>query len=394
MKEQTNEQNPNEQAGEQGISEQDALLTIEILRKALEYRPQIQRAVMGAELLALPEVERRNEWFSPRVAIHYIGDKGNIPSLYFRFIGSEAPIVEAFFYPIEAIASFMAEARSYARWAANPQDSEEVIEKVAFNYAVDMTLIMIDNFYRRAELMMESFPSEVIAQWRIQNWQNVIQYHAERGNIMERKKDKTLENLVGLYAKDVLKLWKYQGQSYANWRKLQFVEEYDAIYKHWRRLSKMLSEDDWREYAKPGKFKDTPDDLLNKLENTDRADADAVDLKLSRLAIEHAGRRVGLIKKHGVDQHVVDQRKEGIKATGYTSAQLFNFLKEGRELKAQIEAAKGNPTQERVPVSVEQKADSGQIKMAKSFVQKFKYVQETLDSTVEQKGDSAQEEKS
>src|SRR5947209_16391068 len=131
-----------------------------------------------------------------------------------------------------------------------------------------MTLIMIDNFYRRGELMMDSFTYEVIAQWRIQNSQNAIQYHAERGNILEKSKDPKLENLLKIYTKDVLELWKFQGQTQENWRKLRLAEEYDAVYKHWKRLSKILSEEDWREYANAGKFQDTPDDLLDKLNNS------------------------------------------------------------------------------------------------------------------------------
>ena len=369
------------------------MLSIEILKKALEYRPQIRKAILGDDLKALPEDERANELFSPRVAIHY-GEAGNIPSLYFRFIGAEAPVVEAFFYPIEAVYSFLTEARNFARWISKPEASAEEIEKLAFDRAIDITLIMIDNFYKRADLMMNSFIYEVKAQWRIENRQRTIQYHAERGNILDNRKDPTLENLLKIYTKDVLQLWKYQGQTEKNWRILSLTEEYDAIYKHWKRLSRMLSEDDWREYAKAGKFQDTPDDLLDKLLNADRLDDSATDKRLSELAIEHAARRVRLIKKHGVNESIIKQRQKGIRATGYTSTQLFNFLKEGRELKDRLKAAQGNPTQERTPVSVEQSDDSTQIKMAKSFKQKLKSVQEKIGVSVEQNGDSAQEEKS
>jgi hypothetical protein len=51
------------------------LLAIEILKKALEYRPRIQKAILGNELQALPPDEKANEWFSPRVAIH--GDQSH-----------------------------------------------------------------------------------------------------------------------------------------------------------------------------------------------------------------------------------------------------------------------------------------------------------------------------
>jgi len=355
------DQQQHEHAEEQSISEQDGLLSIEILKKALEYRPQIGNAVLGDELQALPPEEKANEWFSPKVAIQYVGE-ANIPALYFRFIGAEGPTVEAFFYPIEAVYFFLTEARSHARWISKPDVTEEEIEKIAFDRAIEITLIMIDNFYRRADLMMGSFTYEVVAQWRIQNRQNVIQYHAEQGNILAKRKDPTLENLIKLYTKDVLQLWKYQGQTQDNWRKLSLAEEYDIIYRHWKRLSKMLSDDDWREYAKAGKFQDTPHDLLDKLANGDRLDAAATDSRLSDLAIEHAARRVRVIKRRGVNETVIKQRQRGIRATGYTSTQLFTFLKEGRELKERLNATEGNPTQERTPVSVEQSADSAQIK--------------------------------
>lgn len=394
MEEQTQEQIPNEQAEEQNISEQDALLAIEILKKALEYRPQIRKAIIGDELQALPPEEKANEFFSPRVAIHYVGEAGNVPSLYFRFIGSEAPIVEALFYPIEAVYSFLTEARTHARWISKPEVSEEEIEKIAFDRAIDLTLIMIDNFYKRAELMMDSFVYEVIAQWRIENRQRTIKYHAERGNILEKRKDPTLENLLESYTKDVLQLWKFQGQTEENWRKLRLAEEYEAIYGHWNLLVKILSNDKWRIYAKPENFQDTPDDLLDKLLDIDRRDSQTADHKVSELAIEHAARRVGIVKKRDVSQSVIRLRQNGVRATGYTSTRLFTFLKEGRELKERVKAAQGDPAKERTPVSVKQNADSAQIKKAKSFKQKWEFVQAKIGEAVEQNGDSAQGEKS
>jgi hypothetical protein len=347
------EQKSEGQAGEQGISDQDTLLSIEILKKALEYRPEIQKAILGDDLKALSPEERASELSSPRVAIHYIGEASNIPSLYFRFIGDQAAIVEAIYYPIEAVHSFLTAARAYARWVSRPETSEEEIEKTAFNRAIDMTLIMIDNLYGRAELMMDSFISEVIAQWRVQNRQNVMQYHAERGNILEKRKDHTLKNLLKIHARDALQLWKFQGETPDNWRKIRLAEEYETIYSHWKRLSRMLSEDDWREYAKAGKFYDTPDDLLNKLENADRLDETATELRLSELAIEHAARRVGLIKKRDVSDSAIKRRQEGIRVTDYTSTQLFTHLREGRKLKERLESAQGQRHQEEVTAPVE-----------------------------------------
>lgn len=59
----------------------------------------------------------------------------------------------------------------------------------------------------------------------------------------------------------------------------------------------MCSDVDWREYAKIQKFQDTPDDLLDKLIDIDRRDDKTTDNRVSELAIEHAARRVSLIKK-------------------------------------------------------------------------------------------------
>jgi hypothetical protein len=347
------EQNAETQAGEQGISDKDTLLSIEILQKALENRPQIQKAIHGDDLKALSADERALELSSPRVAIHYTGEAGNVPSLYFRFIGDHAAVAEAIFCPIEAVYSFLIAARAYARWVSKPGTSEEEIEITAFNRAIDMTLIMIDTIHKRAELMMDSFISEVIAQWRMQNRQNVMHYHAERGNILAKRKDRTLETLLKIHARDVLQLWRFQGETLENWRKINLADEYEIIYRHWKRLSKWIGEDEWREYAKAGKFRDTPDDLLNKLENVDRLNETDTEFRLSGLALEHAARRVGLIKKRDVSDAVIKLRQEGVRATGYTSTQLFNHLKEGRELKERLEAIQGSTGQERAPISAE-----------------------------------------
>src|SRR5205085_9521605 len=81
---------------------------------------------------------------------------------------------------------------------------------------------------------------------------------------------------------------------------------------------------DWREYAKIEKFSDTPDDLLDKLENSDAE-------KTSFLALEHAARRAGLLKVCQ-DEKILEKRAQQIKVTGYTPRQLQNFLEEGKKL--------------------------------------------------------------
>ena len=359
---------------QQNISQQDALLTIEIFRKALGYRPQIRKAILGEDFLGLQPVDRVAETLTPRIAVLHADDSDGIPSLFFRFVGEESPIIEAIYYPFEAIYSFLDEARYLVRKLSHPERSNEEIEEEAVHHTTEMTLILFDNFYQRAELMMASFTSEVIAQWHIQTRQNVIQEQAERGYLMPRQKDTSIERAVKDYTKMIFQLWKYQGQTQQSWRKIRLAEEYETIHRHWKRLSKMCSDIEWREYAKIPKFEDTPDDLLDKLMDIDRRDAKTTDTRVSELAIEHAARRVSLIKNYGVHESVINRRRRGIKISGYSSGQLFEFLRQGRDLKAKVQAAQEALAQDNVAPLPEQESESAQDKDTKS-------PEQTLDST-------------
>jgi hypothetical protein len=354
---------------------EDAQLAVEIFKKALEYRPQIKPAIVGDEYRALSNEDRLKEMLTPRIGLAYADEKKIIPCLFFRFVGDESPVVEAFYYPYEAILSFLSEARSFARWVSSPNIDDEQLRKIAFERTIDMTIIMLDHLYRRSELMMDSFVSEVITQWRIENWQRAIQYRAEQGESLPKRKDKSLDSMLAYYTRQVIELWKWQGQSAENLRKLQLAKEYDSIYRHWNRLSNITDDDDWREYAKTKKFHDTPDDLLEKLENLDRSDKQGKEYRLSELAIEHTARRVGLIKKHGVSDSVLNRRKKGLKVSGYSAGHLFECLKSGRELLARLETQEELLARERQGTSPEPKQESAQVERLKSLEQKIVLIQ-------------------
>jgi hypothetical protein len=234
--------------------------------------------------------------------------------------------------------------------------NEQEKEALARDNTVNMTLIMLDSFHQRAELMLESFTWEVLAHWRLQQTESILHFQAERGETIQSGKNSAPGTAIKNYTRNLTEFWKYQGRAYGGLQKVRFVTEYDEVYPHWKRLSRMSSEEGWREYAKAGKFEDTPDDLIDKLENMDRSDERAVAVKVSDLALEHAGRRARLINKKGVSQSVIRQRKAGIRATGYTRAQLYTFLKEGRQIIEGVQQAqameKSNET-----------ADSGQEEM-------------------------------
>jgi hypothetical protein len=375
---------------EQRTTPEDAKLVIDILKKALDYRPAIKEGVVGQDFLALSKEARVAESMRPTVAISYADEEKNIPVLFFRFVGAESPLIEAVFYPFEAILSFLSEARNYAKWISPGDSDPGHLEKIALDRSIRMTLILLDNFYRRAELMMESVTWEVILQWRFQNGQNAIHYHAERGESLPRQKH-PLGLAIKDYTKKVVELWKYQGQSIDNWRKLRLAEEYEKILRHWKLLSR---EDNWREYAKAGKFQDTPDDLLRNLGDIDRRDNRTTEFRISELALEHAARRVGLIK-HSVNESIMNRRKKGLKVTGYSSGQLFEFLKQGRALLAQRQASHESLTKEEgEATSTEQETEPAQAEKVKSLEQKLDFIKTKASESVEQNGNSAQQSES
>ena len=354
----------------QGISVEDGALAIEIFLKALTFRPHIPQKVFGEDFAGVSIQEIILETLEPRVMVLHMGPSGKFPCLFFRFVGTESPLVEAIFYPYEAILFFLSQARSYIQWATPPDRSEQEKESMAQEKAIEMTLIMLDSFYQRSELMMDSFTSEVFAQWRLHQTENIIHFTAERGDTIPRGKNPEVAKAIKNYSRELTNFWKYQIRAYTGGQKVRFVTEYDEVYKHWKRLSKMSSEEGWREYAKAGKFDDTPDDLIDKLEDLDRADQTAVAVKVSDLALEHAGRRAGLINKQGITQSVIRQRKVGIRVTGYTNTQLFNILKEGRQIAERLKemeaphesnAPPANFTQDETQQLLDQNGNSTQI---------------------------------
>ncbi len=353
----------------QGISLEDGQTIIKIVEKALSYRPYIQKAMLGAEFQALPPEKQLDETLTPRIAYHYV-DK--LPTLFFRFVGDESPVVEALIYPIESANAFLEQARWWVQGPAFAELTDEEREIRAIEYAVEMFLIMLDTFYQRAESMMDSFVLEVISQWNDQNYQRYAQYKAELGEPVPRQKGFQITKHIERHAKEVSNLWKYQGQSQINIRKMMLAEEYDGILRHWQFLSKLSrTNTDWREYAQAGKFQDTPDDLLDKLENTDRLDDAKVSNKLSDLALEHAARRVRFIKMYGVGDEIKKKRKDKILETGYSSGQLFDFRKEGMERLVEVRRLQEISAQRDSQLQLEQNDNPAQIDSAKLSEQKL-----------------------
>ena len=107
--------NTNSQNTETQANLEDAFLAVEVIRKALEFRPYIREAVLGEKFLALSREERLNEMLTPRISFLFVDEEKKVPSLFFRFVGENSPIIEACFYPIEAVLSFLDEARGIVK---------------------------------------------------------------------------------------------------------------------------------------------------------------------------------------------------------------------------------------------------------------------------------------
>jgi hypothetical protein len=376
------------------ISLEDALLAIEILKKALEFRPYIREAIVGEKFLNLSSEAQIKETLTPRVAFSFADPHRTIPILFFRFVSEEAPVLEAFFYPIESILLFLNEARRIVNLYSPPNRTDKEKKDLVFDHTLDMTLLLIDNFYRRAEITMNFIPDEIIRQWHLNKKQQIMHSQSERGDKPPKSKDTYFDNLMNNYRKNISQFWKYQGQTRDNWRKLGLAEEYEDLYKHWSWLLKMSGDpkSSWREYAKAGKYKDTPDDLLEKLKDVDRSTNETTKNRISELALEHSARRVGLIKKTGVSEFARNKRRQGIKVSDYSSQQLFIFLKEGRALKIQIEENEKIIAQVETEPNFEQVSESALMKKAKLLEQKIHFIQEKTENQLEQKINSTKVE--
>ncbi len=373
---------------------EDGFLAVEVIKRALELRLYIREGILGDKFLSLSREERINEMLTPRISFFFVDEEKKIPALFFRFVGESAPVIEAYFYPIEAVLAFLDEARHSVKNFTEKTEKEK--EDLAFNHTLDMTLLLFDNFYRRAEITMDYIIVEVISQWHRNKQQEWLHIESERGSKLTLQRDKRLDNYLNAYRKDIGNFWKYQGQTRENWRKMLLAEEYAEIYKHWSWLLKMSNDEsiNWRDYAKNEKHKDTPDDLLNKLLDVDRSTDETTSARISEIAIEHAARRVGIIKKSGVSESAQNKRREGVKVSDYSSQQLFTFLKEGKDINQKVEENEKLVAQMETEDSFEQITQSALEKKRKSLEQKIEFVQEKIENQLEQKAKSAQVENS
>lgn len=279
----------------------------------------------------------------PLVVVRTWGDGSKFLQLAFFY--DDTLTVLADYSPVITILDFLDEARVLinSRLPSWPDHKKEVAAQYE---AFKMTLMLFSRIYPRMNLFMQNFVSEVIQAWFIQWRKFEAQVNSESGvKSAPFSETKLFRGLLKEYENDLVKLWLNDAGKDLDEKKMQIAREYPATLRHWQRLRKMCRSEDleWRDYARSARFLDTPDDLLDKLENADGE-------KTFHFALEHAGRRAGLMKL-SQDANVLKKRAENIKVTGYTPRQLLTFLKEGEKLLGEMVAS----------IALHPKLESGEI---------------------------------
>lgn len=247
----------------------------------------------------------------------------------FNYFSENIPIISASYNPTITIWGFIGEARKLLKSEFSEVDEielEEWIEKAA----LDMTCNLISHAQQRMFLAMRNFNDEVIHNWLIVFLKWKKKANSERGFKSPSISEKTfLRKLLKAYEDEIVELWSNSSDKSLEEKKIQLAREYPALFNHWKRIRKDYTSQnpDWREYAKAGKFSDTPNDLIDALE-------DCRDM--ASLALEHAGRRAGLMNPD-IKNDDLEKRQQKILVTAYSSKRLRDFKAEGDKLLEEAE---------------------------------------------------------
>lgn len=307
------------------IPEEDAHLILEIAKKTIEVM-NLQPLIADEDFEKLSQEERFAEMMTWRISSYKLTDE--VSCIFIRFVGDETPLANVLFFPIEAIWSFLQTARDYFR-GPRITLTEEEIEKYSFNRSVDMLCIMLRNIYPRIMATMQAITDETINEWYRQEFENMREYSARQGIFtpdMEPQVKKIRQGILQDYKKEVGNVWRGEKQRFENYQKMRLAEEYEKLYKHWEAISLLYrSKMEWLGYAKMPGFEDKPDDLLDELKGSHHRGK-------SLKALEHAARRVGLINLASTDSSVLEKRKAGFQASGYSETALYKYLEEGKKV--------------------------------------------------------------
>jgi hypothetical protein len=329
------------------IPEKDAPIILDIIDKTIEVM-NLEPLISDEEFLALLIEERLEELIKRRICSYKLSDE--VRCIFIRFIGDQTPIANVVFFPIEAVWSFLDTARNYYNTPGTTLTAED-IEKFSFNKAVDMFCIMLRNVYPRVMATMQSITEETINEWYRQENESYREYRARLGELVPSNEPvvkKVRQNIIKEYSNEVKNIWEGEKKRFENYQKVRFTEEYEKLKNHWDTISFLYrGKKNWLGYAKMDGFEDTPDDLLEEMKGSHHRG-------MSLKALEHAARRTGLINIDTNEEEILEKRKLGAKASGFSETTLYKYYDEGKKI---IEMLKFHQAIETTPPDVKQLAE-------------------------------------
>jgi hypothetical protein len=281
------------------------------------------------------EDESQRPW--PNI-MKFQGPEG--PCVWLRFNDEQRVLAEAIYYPLYAAQIFLEQARIMIAWRAERYKlTDEQREIVIFDNAVLMMRYMLNYIQRRVDLSIGNMVYEIIdvRSAELRDWDE--EQHRVVGIPLRYKShDDYRTTLFNEYIAEVKKLWNMPspGGSKAdvfatNEQLMTFAREYPKLLKHWRSVTKWRKshlDGNWRGHAKVDNA-DTPDDLLDKLD-----DLDPYSRQASNLAHEHAARRAHILRAENCDDETLKAREHGIPATGCSESQLSRLRRRGEKMLA------------------------------------------------------------
>jgi 1,2-phenylacetyl-CoA epoxidase catalytic subunit len=306
------------------ISEEDAAIVLQIINESIE-RMGIKQMPPDSELSNL-SVQENYEWLMTR-HIFFRNVNENLKCIWFQFVGDKTPIAQSNYYPMEAVWSFLDTARNYFNHPETTMTAED-IEKYSVIETGKMFQIMINAIYPRFTATMHAITDETINEWYRQENKFLQEFYAKQGETYPSWGISKFRNeMIKDHTNEIKDIWKNEGERFKKFQLMMFAKEYDDnLFNHWDTISLLYRNDkDWQAFAKLPGFEDTPEDLLSKLKGS-------AHKAIAKKALEHAARRANLLNVKCKKNNILEKRKKGIPASGYSETQLYKFLVEGRNI--------------------------------------------------------------
>jgi hypothetical protein len=259
--------------------------------------------------------------------ITYESSKAGDPIVRLRFYDEGYQIAEAVYDPVMAALGFLNRAEEF--WQTRlPKDAPEH-DEIVYASAVNMLVWMLSKMHLRMWIAMGDLADETWHDWAGRQCAFEEKQYRAQGVKFNYNISGTRTQFLQTQQKQIRELWEWtKGGSEREYdppveQKKQFALEYPTISKHWEDINRWCRREDrpnWREHAKVTPFEDTPDFLLDRLEDSDPE-------SLSTLALEHAARRVGICKP----RTTTAERDETTPGSGLSRSTLYRILGEGKK---------------------------------------------------------------